>query len=95
MQSSPQISDNALRLMVQCARYTKLKLDFSPLGNEGWRGRAVDPDGIEHLRSTVKSWGARGMYSITWDGFVATVELSKAGTDWLYYLRDMLLEVPL
>jgi hypothetical protein len=95
IQSKPIISDNVLRLMIQASRYTKLKLDFSPQGHEGWHGTAVDPDGLEHRRSTVKSWTARGMFSVSQDGFVLTVELTDAGIRWLQYLRNMLNEVPL
>jgi len=97
--SPPQISDNALRLMIQCARHGgTLKLHFEYIKNQGVCGTAIDSDGVEHRRGTVKSWGARKMFDVAWsveDGeHIARVTITREGTEWLVYLRDMLNEAP-
>jgi len=101
--SPPQISDNALRLMIQCARHGgTLRLEFQYIKNQGISGTAIDSDGVEHRRGTVKSWGARRMFDVRWSDYdgnpgygIAYVTLTQAGTDWLVYLRDMLNEAPI
>ncbi len=97
LQSAPVVSDNALRLMIQCARHGRIKLNFKPPPGDhsGWLGRAVDVDGVEHRRTTVNSWGTRGMFRVVYENQVATVELTINGIKWLQYLRDLLNEVPL
>lgn len=81
---TPTLTDSMLRLLVQAARLGSFVLTFGPD-----KGRDCDPEGIEHRRATVKSWGLHGLLSVRWSESVAEVEITKEGVRYLRYIQSV------
>lgn len=81
---TPVVTDGMLRLLVQAARVGPFVLEFGPN-----KGRAADPEGVEHRRVSVKSWGLRGLLHVRWNKSIATVEITEQGRRYLRYVRDL------